>query len=209
MNLVALASGPPWLNRSARSKRPAAATAAVAANITNIPNQHLASPQRALGIDYGRQRIGVAVSTLGLAPRPLSSLRGGGLDEVYDIAKRVVELAASEQADSIVIGLPVTLNGNLRKRSTDSEQGRRCRYFADMVASIVASNGSTGYSPNTFLVNERGTTVDAESILREGGHRDRRVVKKKADSVAAALILVTFFADPSQALLVRPRRTTI
>jgi putative Holliday junction resolvase len=183
---------------------PTKANAATNADASTNGSQQPACPQRALGIDYGRQRIGVAISTLGLAPRPLSPLRGGGLDEVYAIAQQVIDLAASEQADSIVIGLPVTQNGNLRKRSTDSQQGRRCRYFADVVAEVAIS--SNEHCLNTFLMDERGTTMDAESLLREGGRRSQRDIQKKADSVAAALILISFFANPSQALLVRPRR---
>lgn len=185
---------------------PAKANAVTNADASINGSQQPACPQRALGIDYGRQRIGVAISTLGLAPRPLSPLRGGGLDEVYAIAKQVIDLAASEQADSIVIGLPVTMNGNLRKRSTDSQQGRRCRYFADIVAEVAMSRCSSEHCLKTYLIDERGTTMDAESLLKEGGHRAQRDIQKKADSVAAALILISFFANPSQALLVRPRR---
>jgi hypothetical protein len=60
--------------------------------------------QRALGIDYGRRHIGVAVSTMGLAPRPLTYIRGGGLLEIMRMSEDVVNVAVEERAcDDILI----------------------------------------------------------------------------------------------------------
>ena len=53
--------------------------------------------RRALGVDYGRRHIGVAVSTLGLAPRPLQFIRGGGIVELMRMAQDVVDVALSER----------------------------------------------------------------------------------------------------------------
>ena len=53
--------------------------------------------QRALGVDYGRKHIGVAVSTLGLAPRPLQYIKGGGIMEITRMAQDVVALACDER----------------------------------------------------------------------------------------------------------------
>jgi len=54
--------------------------------------------QRAVGIDYGRRHIGVAVSTMGLAPRPLQYIRGGGLLEIMRMSQDVVDVAVEERA---------------------------------------------------------------------------------------------------------------
>ena len=54
------------------------------------------APQRALGVDYGRKHIGLAVSTLGLAPRPLMNMRGGGLDVLMQLAQGIVDAAVTE-----------------------------------------------------------------------------------------------------------------
>lgn len=100
--------------------------------------------------------------------------------------------------DSIVIGLPVTSNGSLRRRQTDSQQGRRCRNFADAVAALACTRDLTVY-----LVDERGTTVEAEALVGAlGGGRDDQ--KRKKDSIAAALILSAFFADSQASLRVKP-----
>lgn len=98
--------------------------------------------------------------------------------------------------DGIVIGVPVTLSGSLRRRQTDSQQGRRCRNFADAVASLGASQNLP-----VFIVDERGTTVEAESIMYAMGERHVDV-KARKDSVAAALILSVFYNEPAAAVKV-------
>lgn len=87
------------------------------------------------------------------------------------------------------------------KRNTDSQQGRKCRNFADAVAVM-----SMKWSIDVFLVDERGTTQEAEALLDFAGAGKRSVNKGRADSVAAALILSTFFSKPEAALAVRIRR---
>ncbi len=54
-----------------------------------------------------------------------------------------------------------------------------------------------------YLVDESGTTVQAEALIgySGGGRSDK---KSNKDSVAAALILSAFFNDPRQAVLMRP-----
>ncbi|KAI8101933.1 hypothetical protein M9434_006995 [Picochlorum sp. BPE23] len=154
--------------------------------------------RRALGVDYGRKHIGVAVSTMGWAPRPLQFIRGGGIVELMRMAQDVVDVAMEEQCDAIIVGLPVTHQGSLYKRATDSQQGRRCRNFAHTVLAL-----SDKHSIGVFLVDERGTSQEAGALLDIVGSGQRR--KGRKDSVAAALILSTFFADPGAALRVRLR----
>ena len=161
--------------------------------------------RRALGVDYGRVHIGVAVSNLGIAPRPLQFIRGGGIVELMRMANDVVDVAVAEQCDCIVVGLPVTTTGSLYKRQTDSQQGRRCRNFAHTLFTV-----SEKHSIGVFLVDERGTSQEAGALLdivgasgskRKGG----KGTKGRKDSVAAALILSSFYSDPAAALRVRNR----
>lgn len=96
-----------------------------------------------------------------------------------------------------MVGLPVTSAGSLRRRQTDSQQGRRCRNFADAVAALAHSKGL-----QVYLADERGTTVEAEALVGAlGGGRGE--LKLKKDAVAAALILSTFFNDTEAAVRVR------
>ncbi len=161
--------------------------------------------RRALGVDYGRVHIGVAVSNLGIAPRPLQFIRGGGIVELMRMANDVVDVAVAEQCDCIVVGLPVTTTGVLYKRQTDSQQGRRCRNFAHTLFTV-----SEKHSIGVFLVDERGTSQEAGALLDiVGGSGNKRKggkgTKGRKDSVAAALILSAFYADPAAALRVRNR----
>ena len=122
--------------------------------------------RRALGLDYGRRVVGLAVSTLGLAPRPLEGLPGPLAHEQLQLAAAVLAVAQREACDAIVLGLPVTLAGSLRRRSTDSQQGRRCRNFADNMAAVAAPHAIP-----VFLADERGSTLAARELLASSGSR--------------------------------------
>jgi len=100
--------------------------------------------------------------------------------------------------DGIVIGLPVTLSGSLRKRSTDSQQGRRCRNFAEAVSALAHVR-----SLEVFVVNESGSSKEAMMTMSTMGRRGKAMQREK-DSVAAALILSTYFESPGAAVRVRP-----
>ena len=88
---------------------------------------------RALGVDFGTVRTGLAFSVQGFAPRAIEVVPTRSLGWAK-AARRVVEAAKALGADGIVVGLPVTSRGDITDESSDSEQGKRCRSFADMVA---------------------------------------------------------------------------
>lgn len=94
----------------------------------------------------------------------------------------------------------MTQNGALRKRSSDSQQGRRCRNFAEAVAAFATRHDLT-----VVLTDESGTTMQAERLIFDSGNR-RAPAKGRKDSVAAALILDNYFNDPGEAVVVRPPR---
>ncbi len=155
--------------------------------------------QRALGLDYGRRVVGLAVSTLGFAPRPLDGLPGCTVHEQMVLAASVLEIARREGCDAVVVGLPVTQRGDLRQRDTDSQQGRRCRNFAENLAAAAAAaptsssssssssgGGSTGSlfksgggssRIRVFLADERGSTMQARQELAASGRRKALVSK--------------------------------
>lgn len=140
------------------------ALAAYSASLEDSPAQHV---QRALGLDYGRRVVGLAVSTLGLAPRPLDGLPGcASAADQLATASAVLEVAARERCDAIIVGLPVTSTGSLRRRDTDSQQGRRCRNFASTLASLAEPRGL-----RVFLADERGSTMEARHVLEASGSR--------------------------------------
>lgn len=127
---------------------------------------------RALGIDYGDRRVGVALSDpLWLTASPYA---------VFDRADAVDAIAAvvaTHDVGVIAIGLPVHLAGN------EGASAARARAFGEEVSRKTDK-------PVEF-VDERLTTKVAQDALIEGGVR-RRERKRLQDKVAAALILQSF-----------------
>ena len=126
-----------------------------------------------VGVDVGKARIGLARSdSHGMLATPVETVRRdhtGSLD-VARIAAVVAELDAVE----VVVGLPLALSGN-RTASTDDAVG-----FAELLARSL--------SVPVRLVDERLSTVAAQSVLRAAG-RKAKTQKPVVDQVAAVIIL--------------------
>lgn len=128
---------------------------------------------RALGLDLGDRRIGVAVSDAdGLVATPIEVV-----ERTRDTAgdhRRLLALAAEWEAEIIVIGLPLSLSG---------DEGPAAR---KVLAEVEALGALTALPVATY--DERLTTVTADRILQEQGLRapERR---KVVDQVAAAVML--------------------
>ena len=132
---------------------------------------------RAVGIDLGERRIGVAISdaTRTLA-RPLKTLNVSGANEAVDrVAAEVTQLASEDDSVStIVVGLPARLDGS------PNEQTSR------VIAFVAALK--TKVSVPIVTVDERLSSVEAESRIAVTS-KDWRERKKKLDAAAAAVIL--------------------
>jgi RNase H-fold protein (predicted Holliday junction resolvase) len=99
------------------------------------------------------------------------------------------------------VGLPVSTDGQLWRSSTDSQQGRRCRNFAITIA------GFLGDKMPVLLVDEAGTTKAAVGILElSKSGRNPSKQKQKKDSLAASLILLSYYEGPGNAVRVKPPR---
>ena len=74
---------------------------------------------RALALDYGAARTGVAVSdATGTLARPLCVVERAGSDAGL---ARVVSLVAEHQAEVVVVGLPLTLRGEHGAQARETE----------------------------------------------------------------------------------------
>ena len=127
---------------------------------------------RILAIDYGRARHGLAVSDgLGIAGRPLPALQRKDAASDAATLRRVIE---EHDVRRLVVGLPLNMDGS------EGEMAIEVRAFA---ARLEAELGLP-----ILLEDERLSTDEAESLLREGGLRpsERKALR---DSVAAAVIL--------------------
>lgn len=81
-------------------------------------------------VDYGRKRIGVAISDpLGITARGLPTVEGGPTPEAG--AGRVADALRSETVDRIVVGLPLHQDGS------ESEMSREARTFGAALGNLL------------------------------------------------------------------------
>ncbi len=75
---------------------------------------------KVLALDFGAARTGVAVSDpTGTLARPLSVVERAGTDAGLD---RLAELVRSEEAERVVVGLPLTLRGERGEQALATEE---------------------------------------------------------------------------------------
>ncbi len=125
--------------------------------------------RRAVGLDVGDRRIGVAVSdSLGITAQPWAVLD-------HD-PRAVADLISNLSADRLVVGLPLDHRGEVGR------QARRVLAFVKHLEPLLAE----GVEVETW--DKRFSTAQAERALIEG--RVRRARRKQVvDMVSAALIL--------------------
>ena len=130
---------------------------------------------RALGVDFGERRIGLAVSDpTGTIASPLRTVtRRRGKRPPW---RAMEEAARDHDVEQVVVGLPLDLAGTENEwcaevRAMGDELGRRLSLPVD-------------------YVDERMTSVRAERAVRSIGLRkSEREEKGRIDAAAAALIL--------------------
>ena len=127
---------------------------------------------RALGVDFGTKRIGIAGSDdLGMTARGIEVVEERNLEFAAD---RVAAIAKERAAEVLVFGMPYNMDGS-EHASTEA-----VRRFADMCR--VRAGLPVEY------VDERLSTVEAEHLLATAG-LTRKQRKARVDKVAAALLL--------------------
>jgi putative Holliday junction resolvase len=128
---------------------------------------------RFLALDVGSRRLGVAVSDpSGTVATPLATLPRR--DPAAD-ATAIARLAAEQEADTVVAGLPVSLSGR------EGPAARAVRRYVDQLRELL---------PELVfeLTDERLSTVEAERALVAGGVR-RGARRGVVDQVAASVFL--------------------
>lgn len=130
-----------------------------------------------LCFDYGKRRIGVAVGDLSLGiAHPLETIDAAESDVRF---RRIAALVAEWRPVRVVVGLPTSGDGS------EHALAPAVRAFCEAL--------EVRFSIPTECVDERYTSAEAESILREVGVRGR-AQKQYLDQVAATTILEDFFA---------------
>ena len=138
---------------------------------------------RALGIDFGTKRIGMAVSdSTNTLAAPLKTLiRREGKRPPY---ARMLETATDYDVCQLVVGLPLSLDGK------ENEWCAEVRLMGDKLGRTMGA--AVAY------VDERMTSVRAErAVYAAGLPRSKRREKGRVDAAAAQLILQAWLDNPS------------
>ena len=132
-------------------------------------------PPRALGIDLGEARIGLALSDgLGMLAYPCETIDARSPDAL----RRIVAIITREAVTVIVIGLPRNMNGQ------EGPAALKARAFADSLR--AQAKGC-----QLHFIDERLSTVAAQRALHDSG-RNVKNSRKIIDQVAAQMILQTY-----------------
>ena len=133
---------------------------------------------RALGVDYGRKRIGLALSDpSGTLARPWKTIDGSG--DPVQVARRLSEVVSSlEQQDdavgAVVLGAPRRLSGE------PNAQTATVATIGELLQRLVVIP--------VVLQDERLSSHEADSLLSRS-EKDWRKRKVLLDAMAAAVIL--------------------
>lgn len=132
---------------------------------------------RYLGLDLGTKTLGVAITdATGTIASPLKVIRFPS--EEYDVAlKELKSILEEMKISKIALGLPKNMDGSM---GFASERSIKFKGMIEQITDIPV-----------ILVDERLTSVEAESILLEADV-SRKMRKRVVDGVAAVLILETF-----------------
>ena len=132
---------------------------------------------RKLGIDYGDSRVGVAITDeLGITVQGLETIHHNGNDKV--VLRRLEEIIEQYKIDTIVIGLPLNMNGTKSERVKVTEEfihKLKCKFNKVKIETV----------------DERLTTVAAHktmNYLNINKHEKKNIV----DTLSAVYILETY-----------------
>ena len=127
---------------------------------------------RIMAIDYGRKRVGVAVTDP-------TQIIAGGLATVpaHQIIDFIQQYVAKEAVETIVVGLPKQMN---------NQPSESMRYIQPFVATLKKKIPQI---PVVFY-DERFTSVLAHKAMLEGGLKKKdRQIKALVDAISATIIL--------------------
>ena len=132
---------------------------------------------RILGIDYGEARVGVSITDeLNITVQGLETIQRNNSDK--NVLKRLDEILEKYDIDTIVVGLPLNLNGTKSQRTEITEKfihKLKCKYNKIKIDTM----------------DERLTTVEAQktmNLLNVNKSKKKEIV----DTIAAVYILEAY-----------------
>lgn len=135
---------------------------------------------RILGIDYGRKRVGLAVTDpLQIFASPMNTI------SAHDINNFIAEYMAVEQVDAFVVGYPVQMN---------NEPSESVKYIDPFIRKLKKKFPGIP----VHLVDERFTSQMAFRTMIDGGLKKKeRQNKSIIDMISASIILQSFLDSRS------------
>ncbi len=132
---------------------------------------------RKLGIDYGDARVGVAITDeLGITSQGLETIHHNGNDKI--VLKRLEELLKIYNIDTIVVGIPINMNGTKSERVEVTEKfihKLKCKFNKVKIERI----------------DERLTTIAAHKTMNYL-NINKKEKRNLVDTVSAVYILETY-----------------
>ncbi|HUW07795.1 MAG TPA: Holliday junction resolvase RuvX [Williamwhitmania sp.] len=130
---------------------------------------------RIVGIDYGRKRVGVAITdTLQIVAQGITTVHSS---EIIDYLK---DYFSKEDVELVVVGYPRQMN------NTPSEGARFVQEFLNRMKKVFPDMPVS-------LVDERFTSkIATRAILDSGAKKKERMNKELVDMVSASLILQSY-----------------
>ena len=132
---------------------------------------------RMLGIDYGEARVGTAITDeLNITVQGLETIQRNNSDKI--VLKRLDEIFEKYEVDTIVVGMPLNMNGTMSETAKITEQfihKLKCKYNKKKIETI----------------DERLTTVEAHKTMN---FLDVKKTRKRSivDTISAVYILETY-----------------
>ena len=130
-----------------------------------------------LGIDYGEARVGIAITdALNITAQGLETIQRNASDKV--VLRRLDEILENYEVDTIVVGMPLNMNGTMSERAKITENfihKLKCKYNQMKIETI----------------DERLTTVEAHktmNFLEVNKNKKKNIV----DTISAVYILETY-----------------
>lgn len=127
---------------------------------------------RAMALDLGERRIGIAISDeLRIVASSYGVIKRKSRQEDF---RQIRQITEEQQVTLLIVGLPITLG---------EQEGEKAAWVRDYTAELTDHLAI----PIEFW-DESLTTVEAKESLRQRGIRGKRA-KNRIDAVAAAFIL--------------------
>jgi putative holliday junction resolvase len=130
-----------------------------------------------LGVDFGRARIGLAISDeLQFLAHPLETV-----PVTKDAVGRIAALVRERKIDKVIVGLPRRMRGDIGPAASEALT------FVEKLRAVLTCEVVTW--------DERLSTVAANRALREAG-KNSRATRGYIDQVAAQMILQSYLDSP-------------